>query len=107
MSHTCHARDCQTPVKPELLMCYRHWQRVPHDIKRAVWAHYRPGQCDDKRPSAEWHEVADAAIGYVAWLEGKPLRESEQKALEKFNLGPGRQPQRATLGEVAAKRRRR
>jgi hypothetical protein len=82
--HTCHARDCGTPVKPELLMCLRHWRMVPRAIQRAVWSTYRPGQCDDKQPSLEWHRAADAAIGFVARLERRSLLRSEREALEAF-----------------------
>ena len=73
MTHHCHARGCTTRCPPEHLMCGRHWRKVPRRIQRLVWAHYRPGQCDDKRPSAEWHEAADAAIAAVAVKEGCPL----------------------------------
>lgn len=61
-AHHCHARGCTTPCKPEMLMCLKHWRMVPLNLQRAVWAHYRPGQCDDKRPSEAWHKAADAAI---------------------------------------------
>jgi hypothetical protein len=71
MTHTCHAYQCRVAVKPELLMCARHWRMVPWPLKRNVWRHYRAGQCDDKRPSREWHAAADAAILAVADLEGK------------------------------------
>jgi hypothetical protein len=57
LPHTCHARGCSKPVKPELLMCAAHWRLVPKVIQRAVWAAYRPGQCDDKQPSEEWHRA--------------------------------------------------
>ena len=67
-------------------MCLRHWRMVPKVIQRAVWNHYRPGQCDDKRPSPAWHEAADAAIGYVARLEGRSVRVVEAEALEKFGF---------------------
>lgn len=52
-------------------MCFRHWKIVPREIQRLVWRHYRPGQCDDKNPSEEWHQAADAAIRAVARAEGK------------------------------------
>ena len=87
MSHHCHARNCQTPVKPELLMCFRHWKIVPRKIQQAVWKYYRPGQCDDKQPSPEWHQAADAAIGFVANQEGFLLRPSEQDALNASGFG--------------------
>jgi hypothetical protein len=81
VSHHCHARLCTTSVRPELLMCARHWHLVPPRIQRAVYAAYRPGQCDDKKPSKAWHEAADAAIGYVALHEGHALVRAEIRAL--------------------------
>lgn len=68
-THHCHAHGCKVVVKPEMLMCLRHWRMVPKDIQRKVWAAYRPGQCNDKRPSEEWHLAADAAILAVAQKE--------------------------------------
>lgn len=62
-------------------MCWAHWKQVPRDLAAAVYATYRPGQCDDKSPSAAWHVAADAAIGFVAELEGMPLRTCERDAL--------------------------
>lgn len=50
-------------------MCRRHWLMVPAELKTRVWATYRPGQADDKRPSVEWLLAADAAIAAVAALE--------------------------------------
>jgi hypothetical protein len=79
--HHCHARSCTVAVKPELLMCLGHWRKVPRTIQRAVWASYRRGQCDDMNPSEGWHQAADAAIGYVAALEGQALRVKEVNAL--------------------------
>lgn len=81
LPHTCHARGCKVAVKPEMLMCFKHWRQVPRGIQRMVWDSYRPGQCDDMKPSAEWHKAADAAIGYVAQLEGQPVRPAEQRVL--------------------------
>lgn len=67
--HRCHAKYCMTPVKPELLMCSRHWRALPKHLQTAVWDTYRPGQCDDKNPSSAWHKAADAAIQFIANLE--------------------------------------
>jgi len=64
-AHRCHARFCETPTKPEMLMCLKHWRMVPKVLQHEVWLHYRPGQCDDKEPSNAWHEAADAAIEAV------------------------------------------
>jgi hypothetical protein len=82
--HTCHARGCDVAVAPELLMCLSHWRRVPKPIQRAVWATYRPGQCDDGHPSRAWHQAADAAIGFVARAERRPVRQVELEALEAY-----------------------
>jgi hypothetical protein len=57
---------------------------VPSDIQRAVWASYRRGQCDDKRPSLAWHQAADAAIGHVALDESKSCTKAEARALIAF-----------------------
>lgn len=62
-------------------MCWKHWSLVPAVIQAAVYRHYRVGQCDDMNPSKNWHQAADAAIGAVALLEGKPVRASHMKAL--------------------------
>ena len=90
MSHPCHARGCSTPVRPELLMCLRHWRMVPAAIQRAVWATYRPGQCDDKLPSKAWHEAASAAIGYVAVMERQKFTVAEPRAMVAFGVAPPR-----------------
>ena len=90
--HTCHARGCGKQVKPELLMCFPHWRRVPKKIQRAVWDAYRPGQCDDKDVSDEWMRAADAAIGFVARAEGQPVRVVEQEALTTFGYPPPEAP---------------
>lgn len=69
MPHTCHAMGCNKPVKPELLMCLEHWRMVSRPTQLRVWAAYRPGQCDDKRPSLEWCRAADRAVEEVARRE--------------------------------------
>ena len=65
--HRCHAENCERLVKPELLMCLRHWNMVPRELKLRVWQTYRPGQCDGigGRPSAEYFEASRAAIAAV------------------------------------------
>lgn len=51
-------------------MCRSHWRMVPRNIQRAVWAAYRPGQCDlNPAPSPAWHRAANAAIEAVALQE--------------------------------------
>ena len=69
MNHHCHARGCVREVPPAMLMCRAHWFMVPAVLRRAIWAAYRPGQEDDKQPSAAWMDLADAAIQAVERLE--------------------------------------
>lgn len=83
-AHHCHARRCAAHVPPERLMCRGHWFMVPKRVRDAVWATYREGQCDDMSPSKEWHQAADAAIGFVALEEGHPLTPNETAALVHF-----------------------
>jgi hypothetical protein len=68
--HVCHAHRCTVEVKPELLMCARHWFMVPRHLREQVLATYRRGQCDDGKPSVDWHIAADLAIAAVAQREG-------------------------------------
>ena len=70
-------------------MCLRHWRMVPRKIQRAVWATYRDGQCDDMNPSKEWHCAADAAIGFVAVRDGRPIRVAEVNALAELGYTTG------------------
>lgn len=70
MKHTCHAENCTTEVKPEFLMCGKHWRMVPNKLKLNVLKTYRPGQCDDKNPSQEWVAAAKAAIQAVRDKDG-------------------------------------
>lgn len=52
-------------------MCPRHWALVPAHIQKAVYKHYRAGQCDDYRPSEEWIAAADAAVRAVSTAESQ------------------------------------
>lgn len=69
-AHLCHARGCNIGCRPEMLMCYGHWRRLPVALQRAVWSAYVPGQCELKPPpSTAWHAAADAAIAAVWQIE--------------------------------------
>lgn len=82
MSHHCHATACKTAVPPEMLMCRKHWYMVPKAVRARVLATYRPGQCDDWRPSAEYCEAAKVAVVAVAQRDGI---ESDIKLYEVFS----------------------
>lgn len=60
-------------------MCPPHWRMVPKDLQQAVWANYRPGQCDDKDVTRAWLDAADAAIEAV-WKK-------EQEAMARKKTG--------------------
>lgn len=77
MSHHCHAVGCKTPVPPSKLMCPKHWAMVPGLIRASVCATYRPGQCDDMRPSREWLKAARLAINAVRDMERGAMTRSE------------------------------
>lgn len=70
MSHTCHATACTANVPPTMWGCRRHWFMVPKAIRDRIWATYRVGQCDDKRPSRTYCEAARDAVIAVAKTEG-------------------------------------
>lgn len=69
-NHTCHAAGCETRVPPRLLMCAKHWRKVPLGLQRRVWRTYRPGQEVTMDPSPAYVEAARAAIAAVAEAEG-------------------------------------
>jgi len=66
MSHRCHADACGREIPPRLLMCGKHWGLVPRSLQRAVWRYYRPGQEQDKAPSAIYMLVQNVAVLEVA-----------------------------------------
>lgn len=68
-AHTCHAHDCEAPCPPRFLMCGPHWRRLPPAAQRVIWAHYRPGQERDKKPTAHYLLAMDIAIILVAFIE--------------------------------------
>ncbi len=86
MGHTCHAIGCDKEVPPEMFMCRRHWYMVPVAGRRAIWATYRPGQCDDWNPSGAYCRNAARAVRIVAEKEGRTVTgdEPELKLYEYF-----------------------
>lgn len=70
-AHRCHAKGCSAKVKPEMLMCFKHWKMVPRKLQLEVYKTYRVGQCDDKQVSRDWFKAADACIDYVYQKENK------------------------------------
>ena len=68
--HHCHATNCKIPVIPEMFMCRKHWYMIPPKMRKQIWTTYRPGQCDDMNPSAEYCLIAKRCVQYIAKIEG-------------------------------------
>ena len=43
MHHPCAIPDCCSPAKPNQLMCWPHWRRVPKALNRAIFDTYANG----------------------------------------------------------------
>ncbi len=76
--HTCHWPGCTTEVRPAVWGCKRHWRALPAPLQRLIWATYRPGQEQDKRPSADY--IA-AARQVQDWIAQHLARKPEQGTL--------------------------
>lgn len=70
MSHICHAYKCNIQIPPKMLMCLKHWRKVPREIQNKIWATYRPGQEIDKIITEEYSDAFDNAVESVARKEG-------------------------------------
>jgi hypothetical protein len=101
MTHHCHAIACTTAVPPRMLMCRRHWAQVPKDLQRAVWAAYRHGQEDYKRPSHAWHLAATEAIAAVFRLELEATKVRQLRAVPQLELFGGRRAGKTKAAIVA------
>lgn len=58
-----------------MFMCYKHWRMVPKDLQRMIWKYYRPGQCDDWKPSLEYCTTAPISASEISSLVSIRLRE--------------------------------
>lgn len=70
MNHKCHAIGCNAIVHPKLLMCLKHWRKVPKLLQHNVWHSYVSGQEIKKNPTVEYLSAAWTAIFAVADIEG-------------------------------------
>lgn len=62
--HLCVAYGCGVNLPAHLLMCRRHWFRVPKALRDPIYALYRPGQ-DAATAGPEYLAVVDEAIAAV------------------------------------------
>lgn len=65
-AHTCHWPGCNKAIPPRLWGCKPHWFALPADLRKGIWATYRPGQEIDKRPSPEYLAAARAVQDWIA-----------------------------------------
>lgn len=63
-------------------MCSHHWSMLSISLQNQIYAAYRPGQCNDKRPSKHWMGLALKARAVVAHKEGRIDLEQYGKRLE-------------------------
>jgi len=71
MSHQCHATACARSAPPAMFMCAAHWYALPWPMRTKIWRTYRPGQEEDKRPSAAYCKAAKQAVCWLAAKEGR------------------------------------
>lgn len=64
--HGCHWPGCTVDVPPAVWGCRKHWYSLPRGLRDRIWAAYRPGQERDKRPSADYLEVARDVQNWIA-----------------------------------------
>ena len=65
MAHYCHAIACKTKVPPAMLMCRKHWYKVPYELRVRVWQLYVRGQEVRKDPTPAYIKAASEAIQAV------------------------------------------
>ncbi|WP_176470376.1 hypothetical protein [Mycobacterium avium] len=94
--HTCHAQRCPVEVPPAMFMCQPHWFMVPPPLREALKGSYRPGQENDKQPSAEYLAIARAAIDAVAHKESRAAKPKPAAPR------PARKPVQLALFELAS-----
>lgn len=89
-AHTCNATGCTVLVAAESFMCQPHWAMVPAALRDTIKTHYQPGQAITESPSAQYVDIATAAIAAVDHKESrvaarKPRRSSKPVQLRLFD----------------------
>lgn len=65
-THGCHWPGCEDRVPPAKWGCAKHWFALPPELRKRVWATYRPGQEISKTPSAAYVAVAKDVQQWIA-----------------------------------------
>lgn len=74
MKHTCHARQCNTPVPPKMFACKKHWNMLSKELQKKLWNVYVPGQEVRKDATREYIKVQKECVEYIASIEFKDER---------------------------------
>lgn len=62
----CPIKGCKAHAKPNQLMCWPHWRRVPKALNHAVFDTYRDWQRDARHDTVQaYRQARDAAIAAV------------------------------------------
>lgn len=69
--HQCHWPGCKKLVPPARWGCFKHWNKLPKELKNRIWRAFRPGQEVDKTPSGEYIEIAKEVEAWVHEYEAK------------------------------------
>lgn len=64
-THKCAVPDCSKQTLTHMLMCYPHWSKVPHQVRKDVWRTYREWQKAGHGPSDEYWAAVRVAIESV------------------------------------------
>lgn len=73
--HACDANHCSVKVDPSNGMCPAHWQMVPVDVQRRIYAAARASKTSAERlSSVEFLEAWAEAIEHVATREDRLTR---------------------------------
>ncbi|WP_197424214.1 hypothetical protein [Sphingomonas sp. CCH9-E2] len=73
----CPIKGCTAHAKPNQLMCWPHWRRVPKALNRAVFETYADASGRElggealREASARYRQARDAAIAAVEAKEAK------------------------------------
>lgn len=74
MTHECPIYGCTTQLARSLLMCARHWRKVPHDLKDAVNSTWRVYQNTVDPKGGELMRLRRAYLyaraAAIAWVNG-------------------------------------
>lgn len=64
-SHHCHWPGCTKQCPPAMWGCRPHWYSLPANLRKDIWATYRPGQEVHGTPSRAYVRVAQAVQDWI------------------------------------------